>query len=137
MWKLKVKDQQNGLTFRGWSLRVLCPSPNIIQLYKTTGIAIKGQPSLEESPQPLCKLTSDATDVLSSQIMPTKSATYEAKLGSPHINSSKPQPVGREEASTKGSAAPASEDILESLASRINQLAASDSEDDPISGMSF
>ncbi|PFX31720.1 RIMS-binding protein 2 [Stylophora pistillata] len=101
------------------------------------GIAIKGQPSLEESPQPLCKLTSDATDVLSSQIMPTKSATYEAKVGSPHINSSKPQPVGREEASTKGSAAPASEDILESLASRINQLAASDSEDDPISEKAY
>ena len=114
-------------------MRVLCTSCDIFHLYQTIGIAVnKGQPSLKESPQPPRKLSSDAADVLSSQIMPTKSATFEEKVESFLVNSSKPQPVAGADTNT-----PASEDILESLASRINQLAASDSEDDPLSGMPF
>ena len=123
---------REGKITGGWSLRVLCTSRDTFHFYQTIGIAVKGQPSLKESPQPPRKLSSDAADVLSSQIMPTKSATFEEKVESFLVNSSKPQPVAGEDTNT-----PASEDILESLASRINQLAASDSEDDPLSGMAF
>lgn len=75
--------------------------------------------------------------MLTSHITPTKSTAYESKVESPHVTSTKPHPVKEEKASSKGASetASGSEDILETLASRINQLAASDSEDDLFSGM--
>ena len=71
--------------------------------------------------------------MLSSHITPTKSAIQESSF---HASPTK-QAAKTVEADNKKTEKPASgsEDILDVLASRIDQLAASDSEDDIFGGM--
>lgn len=83
------------------------------------------------------KPSSEAKNVLSSNITPAKSVS-ESKVESPHISPVKQKPemeVKPSGKSTAESAASGSEDILDALHLRIDQLAASDSDDDLFSGM--
>ena len=82
------------------------------------------------------KRLNQASGGLSSHIAPTKSSTYESKVEMSHTSPIK-QPLSASEASQKPEtgAAQGTEDLLDVLASRIDQLAASDSEDDIFSGM--
>ena len=83
------------------------------------------------------KPSSEAKNVLSSHITPAKSVVSESKIESPHISPVKQKPEMEVKPSGKSTAesASGSEDILDVLALRIDQLAASDSEDDLFSGM--
>lgn len=83
------------------------------------------------------KLLNEASGGLSSHIIPTKSSTYESKVEMSQKTSPMKQPLSVSEASQKPEtgAAQGTEDLLDVLASRIDLLAASDSEDDIFSGM--
>lgn len=110
-------------------------------LYQFSGNAVSGKPLLQvgpQSPHPSPhKSSSEATNVSSSHITPTKSVTHESKVESPHISLAKQQPEMEVKPSGKSEAGAAagSEDILDVLHLRIDQLAASDSEEDVFSGM--
>lgn len=110
-------------------------------LYQSTGKAINDHPPLEllnsQSPQlSHGRPFSEALAMLSSHVTPTKSAVQESRIESFHASPTK-QATKTMEADNKKTEKPVSgsEDILDVLASRIDQLAASDSEDDIFGGM--
>ena len=80
--------------------------------------------------------SNEAPATLSSHITPTNSTVQESRIESFHASPTK-QAAKTAEADNKKTQKPASgsEDILDVLASRIDQLAASDSEDDIFGGM--
>lgn len=105
--------------------------------WQSAGKGVDGQPSHGVTLPPV-KPSSEAKNVLSSNITPAKSVVSESKVESPHLSPVKQKPemeVKPSGKSTAESAASGSEDILDVLHLRIDQLAASDSDDDLFSGM--
>ena len=110
-------------------------------LYQSTGKPINDRSSLGENSQsPQLsphKPSNEATAALSSHITPTKSSvTLESRVDSLHTSPVKQSSKAAEASGKSTEEAPSgTEDILDVLASRIDQLAASDSEDDIFGGM--